>query len=229
LLSMPLRAPMSKRRHVQDVHVLDAAFYDPLVLAIRRDFRNANGRPVGAVARVSKPSGRHKTNYVASEYGIPYLSGRQLLQHRPINLRSISPRSLRGAKPFRLAADWIAYQADGRAQTDLGEPVMVTSDREGWLASGHVGRVIPNDRRDAGWIYLALRCWQCQAQLKSTCSGSVVDSTYEADMESVVLPPPIGFDPVTPSTHWDRLAEANRYDSEAFCLVDERLAAVAVC
>src|SRR2546422_6560736 len=43
--------------------------------------------------------------------------------------------------PYTTLFRSIAFQADGRFEEALGFPVMVTSDRDGWLASGHVGRL----------------------------------------------------------------------------------------
>jgi len=79
--------------------------------------------------------------------------------------------------------------ADGRAEKGLGVVAYVTSDRDGWLASGHVGRLAPNDGIHPTLLWLAARTWQVQVQIKALASGSVVDSTFPADMARVILPP----------------------------------------
>lgn len=124
---------------------LDAASYDPLVASLRKQLKTRGGLPVSSVATVVKPGGRVKTVYVDEEHGRPILSGTQLLQARPINLRYMAPGTFKNAAVYQVHKNWIAYQADGRVEDALGLPVMITSDRDGWLASGHVGRVISLD------------------------------------------------------------------------------------
>jgi hypothetical protein len=87
--------------------------------------------------------------------------------------------------------DWICFMADGRAEEGLGKPVVVTRDREGFLASGHVGRVKPRNRGDLAWIWTAMVSENVQAQLAARACGSVVDALYEPDIASVALPPPL--------------------------------------
>jgi len=45
------------------------------------------------------------------------------------------------------------------------------------------------DPADAGRLYLAFQTPHTQMQLKALASGSVVDATFPADAEAVVLPP----------------------------------------
>jgi hypothetical protein len=204
---------------------LDAASYDPLVVAVRKALTRAGGRRVSEVATVLKPPGRYKTIYVSAQHGSPIVSGTQLLQHTLINLQYLAHHALRKRDAYALRSGWIAYQADGRAEEALGLPVMVTPDREGWLASGHVGRVIANNDVNRGWLYAALRTPQAQLQLKALASGSVVDATFPSDMESVVLPPKIArieWDRV--SQAWDDFAQVADIENKAIHLLEDHLA-----
>lgn len=203
---------------------LDAASYDPLVRDIRSALLSVGGVPIREVADVLKPARRYKTNYISEEYGLPILSGTQLLQVYPINLRYISPSALSEPSEYALKAGWLAYQADGRAEETLGLPVMITSDRDGWLASGHVGRLVAKAQINPGWLYLATRSLFAQLQIKSRASGSVVDSTFPRDMESVILPPPsVSFSEDKVTSLWELFAEANRLESKACLLIEDRL------
>ncbi|HMJ08453.1 MAG TPA: hypothetical protein VK468_05575, partial [Pyrinomonadaceae bacterium] len=202
---------------------LDAASYDPLVASVRKQLQSKGGVSVQTVATVLKPAGRYKTVYVGKEHGRPILSGTQLLQSRPINLRFMPEGAFKMPEAYRLRKNWIAYQADGRVEDALGLPIMITADRDGWLASGHVGRVIGNDDVDAGWLYLAIRSWPGQIQLKSLASGSVVDSTFPWDMEGVILPPETnGVSKLVPPM-WDNFALAQRLEDEAIGLIERSL------
>ena len=202
---------------------LDAAFYDPLVDSIKIALLEAGGKLVSDVAKVVKPQGRYKTNYVDEEYGRPLLSGGYLLQEQPVNLKYMAPRAFKDVRAYELKEGWIAYPADGRAEQALGTPVLITARREGWLASGHVGRVIPNEGVDSGWLYLALSTWLAQTQIKSKCSGSVVDSTFPWDMEGVVLPPPDGVDGAMVREAWSMFDTAEAAENEAVAIIERAL------
>ena len=113
---------------------IDAAPYTPAVRAVRKAMKAKGGAPLGEIAAALKPPGRYKTVYVDSAHGFPILSGGQLLQVRPLNLRYMAAHALSDIDRYRLKPGWIAYQADGRSEEALGEPVMITSSRMGWLS-----------------------------------------------------------------------------------------------
>lgn len=204
---------------------LDAAPYEPAVRTVRRAVKAKGGRPLGEIATALKPTGRYKTVYVDRDNGIPILSGGQLLQIRPLNPRYMAERALTDIDRYRLKTGWIAYQADGRSEEALGEPVMVTSDRENWLASGHVGRLVAKDPADAGRLYLAFQTPHAQMQLKALASGSVVDATFPDDAEAVILPPlPVSGGPEVERC-WRKFAEAQTLEDAVFATIEGGLAA----
>jgi hypothetical protein len=100
---------------------------------------------------------------------------------------------------------------------------MITSDRDKWLASGHVGRVIPNANVDVGWLFSALKTTHCQLQLKSRASGSVVDSTFPQDLEEVIVPPAGSIDGVEIRDAWENFGIARSLECEAFTEIDKLL------
>ncbi|MDP2601078.1 MAG: hypothetical protein Q8S00_00570 [Deltaproteobacteria bacterium] len=202
---------------------LDSAFYDPLVSTVRRHLTRLGGKRVSEVARVLKPAGRYKTCYVDRDNGRPLLSGAQLLQTTVINLQFMAPGVFNDITAYEVHAGWIAYPADGRAEEELGTPVFITEDRAGWLASGHVGRVIPKPGVDAGWLFLALKTSHAQMQLKARASGSVVDSTFPNDMEEVILPPQLDIDGTKVIQLWDDFREAQALEEQASAMVDDAL------
>lgn len=201
---------------------LDSAFHDANVRQTRLALLDAGGVLLSDVAAVRKPPGRFKTYYVEPEHGQPILSGRQLLQATPVALKYISPRSLGDAIAYRLEAGMIACQADGRAEESLGQPVVITDERDGWLASGHVARIRPFDEEDRGWIWASLATRAVRNQMASLACGSVVDALYPDDMETVVLPPRGSIDVSAANHAWNQFDEAVRLDSEARTLVEGR-------
>lgn len=204
---------------------IDAAPYTPAIRAVRKSLKAKGGKLLGEVATALKPPGRYKTVYVNQANGIPIVSGGQLLQIRSLNPRYMAAHALKGIDRYRLKTGWIAYQADGRSEEALGEPVMITSSREDWLASGHVGRLVAKDAADAGRLYLAFQTPHAQIQLKALASGSVVDATFPADAETVVLPPlPASGGPEV-ERYWRNFSEAERIEDEVFAKIEEALIA----
>lgn len=203
---------------------LDAAPYDPWVHRVREELLAIGGKSVGDAAEVIKPPGRYKTVYVDEAFGRPFMSGTQILQLVPAKRQFMAEHAFRDLSQYELRKGWSVFMADGRAEKDLGVVAMVPSDRADWLASGHVGRLVPHSRINPGWLWLAARTWHAQVQIKALASGSVVDSTYPVDMESVILPPNIGVDGKAISAAWEGFARARAAETQATALVDGALA-----
>lgn len=192
---------------------VDAAFHDPLVAKIRAEFLNLGGVAVAELAETSIPA-RYKRYYVTPEHGLPIVSGRQLLQTKPINLRYIAPRSFDFAE-YQLGEAMIAFGAEGRAEERIAQPVLVTRDRAVWLANNHVMRVRPRSGVNPGWLFLAFALWQVQAQVKASACGSVVDAVSPLDLDRVVLPPIDEGRGGQASECWQHFAAANELEEEA--------------
>lgn len=97
-------------------------------------------------------------------YGDPLLSGRQVLQWYPIALKHLAAISFRDVASYRLTAGTIVYQADGRAEEGLGTPAVVTAERAGWLARGHVGRLLAREGERWGAVYLGFASRKARAR-----------------------------------------------------------------
>ncbi|ETA93372.1 hypothetical protein O984_09405 [Mycobacterium avium 05-4293] len=203
---------------------LDAAYHSMRVQTMRDKLLAAGGVELGSVATITKPGGRYKTYYVAPGHGTPLLSGRQILQADPIGAKHISSRSITKDTGYELRSGVICFQADGRAEESLGYPSMVTSERDGWLASGHVGRAAPKSSDDAGWLWASLACDAVREQVAALACGSVVDALYPEDLENVVLPPRELVDSASVAAAWEGFADAAMKAAEARRMVEMELA-----
>jgi len=201
---------------------LDAAYHDDLVREMREVLRTSGGLRLGDIATVVKPAGRYKTYYVEYPNGRPLLSGRQLLQYDVVGAKRISERSISDPTLYELKESTVCFQADGRAEEALGVPVLITDDRAGWLASGHVGRVIPHDLRDSGWVWASIATSQVQSQIASLACGSVVDALYPEDLVRVLLPPRDLIDSDAVTSAWKGLENAARLESAAIERLERR-------
>lgn len=167
---------------------LDAAFHDPAVEAVRQQLEAVGAVRSGDYAELVMP-GRYVRVYVEKDHGVPVISGRQLGQYQPINLRYLAPHSL-PVEDYELEQGWTVFGGEGRAEERLGIPSLVTAERAGWLASEHVMRVVPKAGVHAGWLFLAFSTKAVQAQVKSGACGSVIDELQPVEMARVLLPPP---------------------------------------
>jgi hypothetical protein len=202
---------------------LDAAFHAQHVRDARERIREAGGVRLGDVAQVRKPGGRYKTYYVDPEHGTPLLSGRQILQLDVVGAKSISARSIKADSGYELREGWICFQADGRAEESLGYPSVVTADRDGWYSSGHVGRFIPDDLADTGWLWAAVACGAVQEQIAALACGSVVDALYPEDLEDLILPPRQYVDGENVNAAWNNLAAAAEKAQRATGMIHKAL------
>ena len=200
---------------------VDAAFFDPSVSMVSKRLLDSGGCTLSEIADILKPGGRYKTNYVKKEFGQPILSGRQLLQNQIVGLKYLPKATMESFLDYRLSEGWIAYPADGRVEGRLGTPVMVTQSRDGWYASGHVGRIVPHTNIDPGYVYLAISHPAVQAQIYSLACGSVVDAVYPEDVEKVAIPAKIDFPYEQVVEAWNNLDKANQLKEEACALLLE--------
>lgn len=189
----------------------------------RAGLRAAGGLRLGDVAQVLKPAGRHKMVYVEPGEGPSFLSGRQILQCDVIAAKHLSPHSAQAAGGFALEKDSVIFQADGRAEEGLGYPAYVSEDREGWLASGHVGRALPVDKADAGWIWASMASDVVRRQVVAQSCGSVVDALYPEDLEDVILPPRSAVNSAAVREAWAQMAAGSQLLDEASAMIDEAL------
>ncbi|MCM1224369.1 MAG: restriction endonuclease subunit S [Lachnospiraceae bacterium] len=194
---------------------IDAAYYDPDALEATIQLKKNGGVELEKVADVIKPAGRYKTNYVRKEYGKPLISGRQLLQHRIVGLKYLPDNEQNTFEKFKLREGYIAYPADGRVEGRLGTPVMITKNRNGWYASGHIGRIIAHKGVKNGYLYLALTHPVVQAQLSALACGSVVDAVYPEDVKKIILPFCIDFPYDEVERAWYLFDEAEKLEIKA--------------
>jgi hypothetical protein len=166
---------------------LDAAFHSPLSRRCREALLSHGGVELSNAANL-RMLGRYKRYYVGRANGRPILSGRQLLQIRPVNLRYISDRSFSNPEAFVIKTGWTLFTCDGRSEEALGSPAYVMRHWDGWMASNHVMRAVPVGDMHPGFLYLAMRSPYVQAQLKARATGSVVDALDPDTVADVIIP-----------------------------------------
>lgn len=204
---------------------LDAAYYGPLATACRESVRSVHHDTLDAVADLLFLE-RYKRYYVDQGFGKPILSGRQLLQLRPVNLRYISTRSFNDVRRFEIRKGWSLFPCRGRSEGSLGTPAYVYSSRDGWLASEHVMRAVPRSGVHPGYLYLALASRFVQAQMNSKPTGSVVDVLDPASAAEVLMPrlprDEARLGEIVVGA-WEQISEATTLETQASRDLEERI------
>ncbi len=208
---------------------IDAEYHAPIYRAFINELgRTCELRQLGDIADITRPPGRYKTLYVTdNRYGLPLLSTRHMAQFRPVGLKYISPLAFRTPEEYLVRAGCILMAADGRAEENLGDCVLLGQDRDGWAASGHVIRVKPRADIHPGILYLSLVCEPIRAIIKSLATGSVVDAISEMELATVYVPylplheaRQIG-DQVVGA--WEEFAQAKAVEDAAIAIFEDAL------
>ena len=205
---------------------IDAESNAPQYAIYREELLSGSACKIDEVANVFRPASRYKTNYVDdTAHGIPLMNGRQISQYQNIALRLMNVAGINKPEMFQLRKGMTLLTADGRAEENLADCVMVTDDRAGWGASGHVHRIDPLPSTNPGLLYLACASEPVQAQLKALATGSVVDALSEADVSSVIIPyevsdkaSALGNEAVSV---WEMFAEASVFEERAISAVEQ--------
>jgi len=201
---------------------LDAAFYEPRIRAAREQISALGGVRCGDLTEAILPV-RYKRYYVEEGHGRPILSGRQLLQADPVNLRHVSDRSFRDPTEYEIAAGMTVFGAVGRSEGRQGSPALVTAERDGWLASNDVMRLKPRAGVRPAAVWLAIAAGQSRLQINALSFGSVVDHMNPWDVEELLLPP-VSDDLVTAAERgWDEFSMAGTAAAHAVALLDAAL------
>ncbi len=204
---------------------LDAHFYNPLAeLAVCNiKSHSPSFKNLFDVADCSFKGSRSIRNYVDKAHGVPFLSGKNIIQIRP-DFKHISKTETSNLGDMIVEKNQILISRSGT----LGRTVFVWNNYENCAASEHLIRVVPNaDLVDEGYLYAFLSSDYGYHQLLRYKHGSVIDEITEDQISQSVIPLPtdkqqkqIG-DLVRQA--YDLRAEAIRLEDEAQTLLTQAL------
>ncbi|MEM1552967.1 MAG: hypothetical protein QXH03_09925 [Candidatus Bathyarchaeia archaeon] len=167
---------------------LDASFHIPIAKAAIGQLRKGKYPLVclgDVAARIFIPP-RFKRIYVAPKYGVPFLQGLHVPMMKPYDLKYLSRRANeRHIDECLIHTGWLLVTRSGT----VGRVMLVPNALDGWAASEHCLRIIPNlQRAHAGYLAAFLMTPYGQHQLMSKIYGGVVDELTADDTASVWLP-----------------------------------------
>ncbi|MDH6584661.1 hypothetical protein M2161_003767 [Streptomyces sp. SAI-133] len=201
---------------------LDAAFHHPEVDRARKVAASSQSVRCGDIAQAILPV-RYKRYYVSGENGRPILSGRQLLQLDPVNLRHVADRSFKEASEYELQEGMTIFGAVGRSEGRQGSASLVMRDRSGWLASNDVMRLVPRAGVSPGAVWLAIAARQSRIQINALSFGSVIDHLNPWDVEEIRVPQISEELAGRAESTWGLFARSRELMDEAVMTIESRL------
>jgi type I restriction enzyme S subunit len=198
-------------------HRLDAHFYNAAanlaVVNIRKS--RSEVKTVADVAQVIFTGGRLKRNYVESTHGVPFLSGKNIIQIRPTGLKYLSNLQMADLDELILKRECTLITRSGT----IGRTCFVWRNYEDYAASEDVLRAIPDESKiDPGYLYAFLSSRYGYEQILRYRHGSVIDHVTDTHIENVVVPCPSREEQTAIG---DKVREAYEKRAEAIRLEDE--------
>jgi type I restriction enzyme S subunit len=170
----------------------DASFYNPRVIAAVRALEASDMgiKTLGEVCKQVYIPPRFKRVYVDAEHGVPFLQGSHIVQFQPADLKYLSRTAQKNLDKWIISAGWILVTCSGT----IGRVAIAPSHWDGWAASQHILRIIPNENNTEcppGYLAAFLESPIGQAQLTAQIYGAVVDELTEDQARSVRVPVPV--------------------------------------
>lgn len=198
-------------------HRLDAHFYNPTAQLVATNImkRRTEVKTVGGVAQVIFTGGRLRRNYVEVSHGVPFLSGKNIVQVRPTDLKYLSNLQMADLGELILKRDYSLITRSGT----IGRTCFVWRNYEDYAASEHILRVIPDETEiDPGYLYAFLSSRYGYEQIFRYRHGSVIDEVTDKQIEHVLIPCPSRREQAAIG---DKVREAYEKRAEAIRLEDE--------
>jgi type I restriction enzyme S subunit len=169
---------------------------------------------------------RFKRNYVESAHGVPFLSGKNIVQIRP-ELKHLSNLQMADMQELIVKRGWSLVTCSGT----IGRTCFVWDNYEEYAASQHILRVKPNEEKiDPAYLNTFLASRYGYEQILRFRHGSVIDEITDKQIGQVLVPCPsrkeqevIG-DMVRKA--YELRAEAIRLEDEAQEILKEELQAL---
>ncbi len=207
-----------RNNHSGSEYRLDAHFYNPMAQLAIENIKKAKTE-VKTIENVTERvfmCNRFKRTYVDNDHGVPFLSGKNIIQIRPTDLKYVSVSETKGIDELKLQQGWTLITRSGT----LGRTCLVWKNYENYTATEHIIRVIPNGNQvDPGYLYAFLSSQYGKLQILRSRHGSVIDEITGKQIGKVLIPMPsedeqkqIG-DQVRSA--YEKRAEAIRLEDEA--------------
>jgi type I restriction enzyme S subunit len=204
-------------QHSAGEYRLDAHFYNSTAQQAVANIKACRSEvgTIGNVATVSFTGGRPKRNYVDSAHGIPFLSGKNIMEIRPTSLKYLARLQTNEMEELLVKRGWTLVTRVGT----VGRTCFIWDNYEGYAASENILRIIPSEAEiDPAFLYAFLSSPYGYAQILRHRHGSVIDEVTDKHIERVLVPCPARKDQ---EAIGDMVRQAYEKRAEAIRLEDE--------
>ena len=204
---------------------LDAPFHNPIaqlaITSIKKSWSEV--KTVADLTERVFMGPRFKRNYVEATHGVPFLSGKNIVQRRP-NLKYLSKIQMADMQGLLIKRNWTLVTCSGT----LGRTCFVWKNYEDHAASQHILRVVPDESEiDPGYLYAFLSCRYGYEQILRYRHGSVIDEVTDTQIGQVLVPRPSRKDQIAIGDKirgaCEKRAEAIRFEDEAQAILMNEL------
>lgn len=167
------------------VYRLDAHFYNPMAKkAVDNIHRSSYKSDVlQYLTETIFMCDRFNRNYVEKEYGLPFLSGKNIIQIRP-DVKYISLSETNDIDKLLVKKGWILLTRSGT----LGRIGFIWNNYEGFTATEDIVRIVPNQSIDGGYLCAFLSSEYGFHQILRFKHGAVIDHLTPEDVGFVNVP-----------------------------------------
>jgi len=168
---------------------LDASYYNPMTQLVLKNLRSckSNLKPLSDLSEEVFMCERFARKYVDKENGIPFLSGKNITQIRPVDLKNVSKTETSKLNELCLKKGWILITRSGT----IGRICLVWSNFEGWCATEDIIRLIPDyDMIDGGYLLTFISSMYGNEQILRYRHGSVVEHITPKQIQNIFIPIP---------------------------------------
>ena len=167
---------------------MEAHFYNPLAQLAVKNLKPCRSevKPLHEVTERIILGPRFKRNYVEADHGLPFLSGRNIVQIRP-ELKYLSNVQVADMQELIIKEGWTLVTCSGT----IGRTCFVWRNYEDYAASQHILRVVPDTGKiDPGYLYAFLSSRYGYEQILRYRYGSVIDEITDKQIGKVLIPLP---------------------------------------
>lgn len=216
-LVTPTSLDVQSGDRVDSEYRLDARFYNSTAQRAIANIKKCRSdvKTVAELSRQVLMGPRFKRNYVQAAHGVPFLSGKNIVQVRPTDLNYLSKDQIADMQELRVKRGWTLITCSGT----VGRTCFVWRNYEEYAASQHILRVIPDESEvDPGYLFAFLSSRYGYEQVRRFRHGSVIDEITDSQVEEVLVPRPSRKDQVAIG---DKVREAYEKRAEAIRLEDD--------
>ena len=170
---------------------LDGRFFNPLAELANKNIVNYSSSyaPLEKLVTDIVIGKRFKRNYVESEFGTPFIGSKNILQIRPGELKYLSNSETAFIKDLILEKNFILIACSGSLGGTFGKSCFIYKNFEGYAASQHILRIIPNDNKiDPAYLFAFLSGEYGYTEIVRYRYGSLIDEIDDENMKGVLIP-----------------------------------------